>query len=350
VEVDLGLISDLVSTPLSSPEPSVQGSRHRGPTGHVHTPTGHIKGDLHRRRQADKASSSMALNALEGPFTDAMRKLFARQERATLTRLTGKRGRRMLRQAGTRQQPGQPPPPGPQGPQGQAPLPAAVTPLGQPVPPSASAVFDTTYWTAQLADELARQYQAAQDAAVRRVQDQVTRGNPDALEGLDDSGSLAATTQILRTRANQMAADVTQTTFDQIADQLAQGFAAGENINQMAERVRHVFHNAGAVRALTIARTESHGAMNQAAQTYAQNLPASVVSRKEWLAHHDERTRPTHRVADGQQQPVGQPYVVGQALMMFPGDPTGPPGEVINCRCGQAFLPPENPFSSGAAP
>jgi uncharacterized protein with gpF-like domain len=101
---------------------------------------------------------------------------------------------------------------------------------------------------------------------------------------------------------------------------------------------------------MLIARTESHAAMNEAAQTYAANLPRSVVSRKEWLAHKDERTRLHHRVADGQQVPIDQPYTVGASLMMFPGDPTAPPGEVCNCRCGQAFLPPETPFAKGAAP
>lgn len=47
----------------------------------------------------------------------------------------------------------------------------------------------------------------------------------------------------------------------------------------------------------------------------------------------DTRTRPTHRVAEGQRVPVGQPFIVGGFPMMFPGDPLGPPQERINCRC-----------------
>ena len=318
------------------PEDAAEGQRHRGPTGHVHVPTGHIKGNLHRRRQADKASNSQTLADLEAPFTDDLKALFSKQQSATLSRLNGKRGRRMLRLAGLRVS-GQPPPPS-----GQQP-----PPLGQPPPPSAAAIFDSNYWIQQLADVLAKHYQAAQQAAIRTVQDQVTR-TPGAITPSATS-SIGTTADILRSRANKMAADVTQTTFNDIQDQLAQGVQAGENIGQLANRVRHVFADATANRALLIARTESHAAMNQAAQDYAQSLPPSVVARKEWLAHHDERTRPHHRLADGQIKPVDQPYVVGASLMMFPGDPTAPPGEVCNCRCGQAFLPPEPP-SLGATP
>jgi SPP1 gp7 family putative phage head morphogenesis protein len=308
-----------------------QGERHRGPTGHVHAPTGHIKGDVHRRRQADKTSNNQALADLEAPFTDDLKTLFARQESATLSRLAGKRGRRMLRRAGLRVS-GQPPPPSDQQP----------PPLGQPPPPSAADIFDAHYWAQQLATVLAKHYQNAQQAAIDRVRDQATRGNPGAITA-SSSSSIGTTADILRNRANKMAADVTMTTFHDIQDQLAQGVQAGENMGQLADRVRHVFADATANRAQLIARTESHAAMNQAAQDYAQSLPKSVVARKEWLAHHDERTRPHHRLADGQVKPIDQPYAVGTSLMMFPGDPTAPPGEVCNCRCGQAFLPPEPP-------
>jgi hypothetical protein len=62
---------------------------------------------------------------------------------------------------------------------------------------------------------------------------------------------------------------------------------------------------------------------------------------KIWLATDDSRTRHTHNLTDGQRVPYSAHFAVGadeaNALpgvpMLFPGDPSGPPEEVINCRC-----------------
>jgi hypothetical protein len=55
--------------------------------------------------------------------------------------------------------------------------------------------------------------------------------------------------------------------------------------------------------------------------------------RKEWQATEDLRTRPTHHEADKQTVAFNQAFTVGGALLAFPGDPTGPASEVIQCRC-----------------
>lgn len=47
----------------------------------------------------------------------------------------------------------------------------------------------------------------------------------------------------------------------------------------------------------------------------------------------DHRTRTTHRAADGQRVALASPFIVGGAELMFPGDPSGPPQETIQCRC-----------------
>jgi len=58
-----------------------------------------------------------------------------------------------------------------------------------------------------------------------------------------------------------------------------------------------------------------------------------VAPFKQWLATEDNRTRPTHRAADKQRTLLSEPFTVGGARLLFPGDPRGPAGEVINCRC-----------------
>jgi len=47
----------------------------------------------------------------------------------------------------------------------------------------------------------------------------------------------------------------------------------------------------------------------------------------------DTRTRPDHVVADGQRVPVGSRFLVGGSELAFPGDPTGPANQTIQCRC-----------------
>ena len=55
--------------------------------------------------------------------------------------------------------------------------------------------------------------------------------------------------------------------------------------------------------------------------------------RRTWITMMDEHVRPSHRRAQGQQVKLGVPFSVGAALLRYPGDPLGPPSEVINCRC-----------------
>lgn len=121
--------------------------------------------------------------------------------------------------------------------------------------------------------------------------------------------------------------------------QLADGIREGDSIQQLADRVR----TAAAVsepRARTIARTEVAPSSNGAA--IAQARSAGVPMRKIWIETPDDRTRLTHKHepigAGGQIRDLDEPFDVGGFLLDFPGDPTGPPQEVINERCAIGFL------------
>lgn len=93
-----------------------------------------------------------------------------------------------------------------------------------------------------------------------------------------------------------------------------------------------------AARSETIVRTELQRAFNLS--TYSQQLEAGDLIpglTKSWMATADSRTRRTHLVAHQRYArnpiPVKEKFVVGSARLLYPGDPNGPPGETINCRC-----------------
>lgn len=129
-------------------------------------------------------------------------------------------------------------------------------------------------------------------------------------------------------RLRRVGADLWQNT----RAQLVAGMADGESIPELARRVRDELASSS-VRARTIARTEVISASNAGALAQMRSLGDEGPAAKTWLATMDARTRPTHKAADDQEVPLGDKFVVGGSMLDFPGDPTGPADEVINCRC-----------------
>lgn len=128
--------------------------------------------------------------------------------------------------------------------------------------------------------------------------------------------------------------------FDLIASELAAGINLGEGIPGLSRRVDMSLSITDSERwpnrATVIARTETIGAMNAGrSDAFAALIELEPDTEFEtvWLATDDKRTRHTHNEADGQRVPVGQPFTVGGFELRFPGDPSGPPQEVIQCRC-----------------
>jgi uncharacterized protein with gpF-like domain len=135
--------------------------------------------------------------------------------------------------------------------------------------------------------------------------------------------------------------------YRQVADQIAQGLAAGEHGQQLADRVQAVFVVTGNPwwenRSATVARTESGAALNAgqlAGAAYLQDTTGRILT-KVWRALDEPgRTRDAHLAADGQRQPLTVPFTVGGERLMYPGDPSGSAGNVINCRCELKFTAP----------
>lgn len=76
-----------------------------------------------------------------------------------------------------------------------------------------------------------------------------------------------------------------------------------------------------------------NGSRDAAANGAVEEDAESLDVRREWLSRRDDRVRTTHRTADGQVRNLREPFIVGDALLRFPGDPLAPVHETANCRC-----------------
>lgn len=125
-----------------------------------------------------------------------------------------------------------------------------------------------------------------------------------------------------------------------IVAEVERGVTEGLSIPEVTEAVQRVLTSTGSEywpnRARTVARTETIGAVNagvfRAAELDAEER-GDPAPFKVWIATDDARTRPTHNEADGQRTLLRSPFQVGAASLLYPGDPTGPAVEVVNCRC-----------------
>lgn len=92
-------------------------------------------------------------------------------------------------------------------------------------------------------------------------------------------------------------------------------------------------------RGTMVARTEVLKALNTSADiairlaVQSGEVQAERIT-KVWHATHDDRTRFTHRILDGQEVGFDEKFESPSgARLMYPGDPEAPASEVINCRC-----------------
>lgn len=145
----------------------------------------------------------------------------------------------------------------------------------------------------------------------------------------------------INARANQLAGNVTSTTYQAIQQALTDGVAQGASIDDLAAAVEQVFSVASSSRARTIARTEVIGAANGSHTLASQQLPSDVAAGRIWISTSDDRTREEHADADGQVVGMHEPFMVGGDSLMYPGDPNGTPDEIINCRCTIGTLTPD---------
>ena len=138
---------------------------------------------------------------------------------------------------------------------------------------------------------------------------------------------------------DQLAADITNTTKEQIRSFLIKG----QEQNLTMPEIIALLRTTGITnyRAELIARTETARSANIGSMVGA--MSTGLVTVKEWIAAKDNRTRRIPRDAndhlhmDGMQLPIDKKFVVPAKTyidnMLHPGDSTAHAGNVCNCRC-----------------
>jgi hypothetical protein len=129
---------------------------------------------------------------------------------------------------------------------------------------------------------------------------------------------------------------ISDTTRAQIVNQVTRGYNDGLGVSAIARMIRDRTPAISTQRGALIARTETHGAANYGANAAAAET--GLTLQKEWVSAADERTRESHRLADGQIAGMDDAFDVGGASLMYPGDPSGPADEIIACRCSISHL------------
>lgn len=195
---------------------------------------------------------------------------------------------------------------------------------------------------------------------------------------------------------------ITETTQATIVEIIRRGMEEGWSEGEVAAAIEDAMSGEMAEwRARRIARTETHTAAAIGQHAAAEASPLEYT--KEWLSTEDDRTRHDHALANGQKVPMDDPFILGgddasqggrfipgeggtwiprplarggrnenrtayrdlsrteldggMIAMMFPGDPSAPPGQLINCRCTVSYQPvlatqrpeedPNNPWDTG---
>ena len=130
---------------------------------------------------------------------------------------------------------------------------------------------------------------------------------------------------------------INKTTKDALTKEIIEGFALGEGIPKIKDRVRKVFKFADKVRATKIARTESIRISNFSAnQAFLQS---GVVSAKEWLTTKDGRQDFACDELDGKIVSIAKDFLKeGDSLGSGPDvflieENIGYPPLHVNCRC-----------------
>ena len=109
-----------------------------------------------------------------------------------------------------------------------------------------------------------------------------------------------------------------------------QGILQGESMDKIAKRLRNV-QEMNKTQAIRSARTLVTGAENKGRlDSHRRAEEDGIILEEKWVATKDGRTRHSHAMLNGETKKTNETFSNG---LEYPGDPSGRPEEVYNCRC-----------------
>ena len=173
--------------------------------------------------------------------------------------------------------------------------------------------------------------------------------NKDALDAIR-SRNERRRYSLLETRGLDSFDSVSKTTTDKIMQIIGDEMAKSASIKEITDSILAKFSDEiNAARAVRIARTESLMAQSIGQAAAMKDAERSTGEKiwKMWVNAGDERVRGNpgglypnaehdHWVLQGQVRPSSKSFSNG---LMFPRDPSGEAGDVINCRCTWLMVP-----------
>jgi SPP1 gp7 family putative phage head morphogenesis protein len=192
--------------------------------------------------------------------------------------------------------------------------------------------FDGEKFRGSLTSRLRRAAEAALKDSVAQLYKEIGSDDPTTMPA-------AEVLAFLRQRDNQLR-DVADEVHTEIQRALEEGLIAGEGRDKLSARIRGVFNEISRERADRIAQTETAAAYGTGRQSA---MESAGVEFKQWLTSGNDNVRPAHREANGQTVRTDEAFTVDGEELMHPGDPSGSPGNIINCHCVSiAVAPPED--------
>lgn len=186
-------------------------------------------------------------------------------------------------------------------------------------------IFNLGKWLGGWTKTLAQVSRAAMEAAGFEVwTDELQRTDPLTMPAPNVINAVREREIKLADAGERIHADVKATIEEAIQN--------GETMDQIRERVKTAFNGISSTRVDMIARTETTIAYETARDlTFRQ----AGVEWTKWLTMEDMGDRhPSYSGLHGQIRAIDEPFDLGNGVKMrFPGDPEGPPSEIINCRC-----------------
>lgn len=120
----------------------------------------------------------------------------------------------------------------------------------------------------------------------------------------------------------------------EVQSAMMQGLLQGESIPKLATRVADTVGESDRKAAIRNARTMTTSVQNAGrVASYDRANDMGIVTRKQWLATLDTRTRHWHAFLDGVTVDNDEPFENEYGEIMYPGDPSADPANIFNCRC-----------------